>query len=301
MSTTPPKGQKPNSAEAKSLAAWPLFLMSAWTMAQNNVLFSPIITPVDEDLTVPPEWDLEQMAANSPATFTMPDALANPMLPASYEPPTAFKSGEPVGETTWDKYLEHLIDREGYSRTVYADSLGKPTVGVGHLVKDGETYKIGDQVSDLEVRALLESDAKNGYKAAIDQANELGINDSNFVVALGSVNFQLGTNWRQKFPQTWQAMKDGDYDQAISNLEQSRWNKQTPVRVADFQEALKNAKTLKQTPSHLAEAEKPDKPSLSGTFDQQAAGTAVAVNNPDYEGPVEKSTPAATASTLQVS
>jgi lysozyme len=64
--------------------------------------------------------------------------------------------------------------------------------------------------------------------------------------ALVSVNFQLGTSWTTKFPTAWKHMKVGNIDRAISEIKytaegsrtKSNWNKQTPVRVLDFVNAL---------------------------------------------------------------
>ena len=165
----------------------------------------------------------------------------------------------PVSGATWEKFLDHLADREGYRNTVYRDSLGKPTVGVGHLVRPEDGLSVGDRISDDQVRGLLEKDASRSYHAAIEQANELGINDSRFVIALGSVNYQLGENWREKFPQTWQAMKDGNYDVAIRNIENSRWAQQTPVRTADFTNAISHvASTSAQFNDAVVAAAQPE-------------------------------------------
>ena len=62
-----------------------------------------------------------------------------------------------------------------------------------------------------------------------------------FIIALGSVNFQLGTRWMDKFPSAYRALASKDYDEAIRQVStgsgrngQSRWKEQTPVRVEDF-------------------------------------------------------------------
>lgn len=190
---------------------------------------SPIDVPGLNTLKVNPDWGPKPDTTGSRAQS--PTARAPRHIPDDYEP-------APVGEETWNEFLDHLLEREGYRNTVYRDSRGFPTVGVGHLVRPEDNLKVGDAISDERVRDLLEKDASKAYRAAIEQANELGINDAGFVKALGSVNFQLGTGWRQKFPQTWQHMKDGNYDQAIRNIENSLWSRQTPVRTADFTAAI---------------------------------------------------------------
>ncbi|GEM_PF-3319914 len=139
----------------------------------------------------------------------------------------------------WNKFIEHLLDREVYVNEVYRDSLGKLTVGVGHLVVKKDNLQMGDRISDTRVRELLEQDAAKAFAAAKEQATELGVRDSNFLIALGAVNFQLGAGWREKSPNTWEHLKNGNYEQAIRNVEKSLWAKQTPVRTKDFTTAIR--------------------------------------------------------------
>ena len=153
---------------------------------------------------------------------------------------------------TWKEFIAHLIRREGKRLKVYRDSLGKPTVGVGHLVRKQDRLKVGDRISEAQARAFLEHDARKAFEAAKQQAIELGIADSDFIIALGSVNFQLGTHWNQTFSQTWQHLMDGNYEQAIRNIERSRWARQTPVRTRDFVNAIR--KVMEQDNESVAEA-----------------------------------------------
>jgi len=55
---------------------------------------------------------------------------------------------------------------------------------------------------------------------------------------LASVNFQLGTNWRDKFVKSWPLIVQGDYAAASKEIANSTWDKQTPKRVRQFQSAL---------------------------------------------------------------
>ena len=67
-----------------------------------------------------------------------------------------------------------------------------------------------------------------------------GISDAVFMPYLASVNFQLGVGWITNFPQTWKMIVDGEYEDAAKALDGTRWAKQTPVRVRDFQGALRS-------------------------------------------------------------
>jgi len=148
-------------------------------------------------------------------------------------------------------FLEHLELREGNIDHVYLDTLGKPTCGVGHLLTEEECklYKVSENV-DKKIRdKWLEEDAQKAWDAAVQQLQDLNIADLEFIIALGSVNFQLGTSWMNKFPSAYRALKEKDYDEAIKQVStgsgkdgQSRWKEQTPVRVEDFVTAIDKLK-----------------------------------------------------------
>ena len=148
-------------------------------------------------------------------------------------------------------FLEHLELREGNIDHVYLDTLGKPTCGVGHLLTKEECklYKVYENV-DKQIRdKWLEEDAQKAWDAAVQQLQDLNIADLEFIIALGSVNFQLGTRWMDKFPSAYKALSSKDYDEAIKQVStgsgkngQSKWKEQTPVRVKDFVEAIDKLK-----------------------------------------------------------
>ena len=148
-------------------------------------------------------------------------------------------------------FLEHLELREGNIDHVYLDTLGKPTCGVGHLLTEEECklYKVYENV-DKKIRdTWLEEDAQKAWDAAVQQLQDLNIDNLEFIIALGSVNFQLGTSWMNKFPSAYKALKEKDYDEAIKQVStgsgkdgQSRWKEQTPVRVEDFVTAIDKLK-----------------------------------------------------------
>jgi lysozyme len=132
-----------------------------------------------------------------------------------------------------------MMLREGCRTTVYSDSRGLPTVGIGHLVVPADNLQLDDVISMDRVNALFASDSGGALSAAWAQAGQAGIRSTDFIPYLASVNFQLGTNWTTTFPNTWQMIVDGHYDDAAGALEGTIWQHQTPVRVQDFQTALR--------------------------------------------------------------
>ena len=145
-------------------------------------------------------------------------------------------------------FTEHLRLREGYREEVYLDTLGKPTCGTGQLLSPAENaqYNVGDVVDTTILDRWLEEDSEKAWNAAAQQLQDLNIEKPEFIVALGSVNFQLGTQWMNKFPSACQALLNKDYAEAIKQVStgsgkdgQSKWKEQTPVRVEDFVKAIK--------------------------------------------------------------
>ena len=73
---------------------------------------------------------------------------------------------------------------------------------------------------------------------AIEECEQLPFYTKELLDTMVSVNYQLGTAWEYKFPNTFNLMKEGKFDEAAWALESSLWAKQTPVRVRDMQRAL---------------------------------------------------------------
>lgn len=145
-------------------------------------------------------------------------------------------------------WYKHALVREGEVLHVYKDSLGKPTVGIGHLVRPEDMLKLGDKITKEQSMAFFEQDSLMARRSAEMQARQLGVEYDWLIVALISVNFQLGTGWTKKFKNTWAMIKQGDYDGAIAALRKSLWYKQTPVRVEDFIKALEKLRDIKERP-----------------------------------------------------
>ncbi len=140
--------------------------------------------------------------------------------------------------------MRHLADpaHEGQRLDVYFDIRGIPTVGVGHKVLPQDNLRVGDRITQAQSNAFLRREAERALDAARQQMTQARITDPNFPNSLGLVNFQLGTNWNlppNGFTRTWADIMRGGYDQAAAEAGQSRWATQTPVRVQQFQNALR--------------------------------------------------------------
>lgn len=117
----------------------------------------------------------------------------------------------------------------------YADSLGKMTVGYGHLIKQGEDYSKG--LTEEEADKLLSKDLAN----AVLQVQSLGLDvpeDWNDFLIL--MVFQLGLGGVQKFTKMLAALKMKKYSEAVRQAKDSLWARQTAFRVLNMVGQLKN-------------------------------------------------------------
>ena len=130
-------------------------------------------------------------------------------------------------------YQAHMgYYRNGLFR-VYKDSLGKETIGYGHLVLPGEDFRNG--LDDIEADKLLDKDiaiARNGVKT-------LGTFAPDIEEYLITMVFQLGINGVNKFRKLLAAAAKGDRTEMKVQARDSLWYKQTPNRVKAMDSILK--------------------------------------------------------------
>jgi lysozyme len=122
---------------------------------------------------------------------------------------------------------QQLNRDEGRKGTVYKDSLGLWTIGVGRLV---DPSKPGSGLRDDEMDYLLRNDINDRIDAltrALPWFQDL--DDARKGVLL-NMAFQLGTQGLLGFVNTLAKIKEGDYSTAATMMLQSRWAQQTPER-----------------------------------------------------------------------
>ena len=135
----------------------------------------------------------------------------------------------------YEELKERIKKHEGFRDTVYKDTLGKRTIGYGHLIKAGEDFEDGveypkqqlDELFELDfLRSkqhaffLLESDGEDLEQAAIEVIIEMV--------------FQLGKSGVAKFKKMWKGLETGNYSEAASEMLDSQWHKQTPARCEEL-------------------------------------------------------------------
>jgi lysozyme len=109
--------------------------------------------------------------------------------------------------------LEKLKQHEGVRQVVYLDAVGKPTVGVGHLIKKGEPYKVGQKISMEEVDKLLKKDLAWVY-TAVGRNVKVKLTQNKFdslvslVFNIGEPNFKTSTVLRELNRGNYEAAAD---------------------------------------------------------------------------------------------
>ncbi|CQI92533.1 Phage-related lysozyme (muraminidase) [Yersinia rohdei] len=110
----------------------------------------------------------------------------------------------------------------------YNDHLGNPTIGYGHLIIKGESFPNGltEQEADLLLAADIEIARQGVSKLKLNLPSESRWND--FLIMMV---FQLGLKGTQGFKRFLAALSKGSFANAIIELKDSKWYKQTPNRV----------------------------------------------------------------------
>lgn len=112
---------------------------------------------------------------------------------------------------------------------VYKDSLGLDTIGYGHLVLKGESFKKG--LTEAEADALLIKDAQTAYNDAKSIYDQFGMTAPVQVQrVLWFMVFQMGKSKVLNFKKAMAALGRGDYKTAGKEMRDSSWYKQTTSR-----------------------------------------------------------------------
>ena len=139
-----------------------------------------------------------------------------------------------------DRLLESVKKHEGYRNKVYLDTLGKRTVGVGHLCVE-DFWEDDKEYEEKFLMEILEKDLSDAIKGANDLMAEHGcmdINEKAHEILIEMV-FQLGKTGVSKFRKMWDALAEKNYIGASYEMLDSRWAKQTPNRAKDMAQIMK--------------------------------------------------------------
>ena len=125
---------------------------------------------------------------------------------------------------------KRIREHEGFIAKPYLDSLGKATIGYGHLITEEDNFEEGKEYSKDELLKLFDKDfakAEMGADQLVGHIQELHIEAKNRVTEMV---FQLGTQGVRNFKNMISALEARDYQRASAEMLDSRWNAQTPNR-----------------------------------------------------------------------
>ena len=130
---------------------------------------------------------------------------------------------------------ESVEKHEGFSRTVYKDTVGIDTIGYGFAIKDLvldsdiSSILLDRKLFDLSVRCFNKFQWLSKKPAVVQEV-------------VIEMCYQLGVTGFSKFIKTIGFLEDGDYQKASLEMLRSKWARQTSNRAKELSERIKNIK-----------------------------------------------------------
>ena len=139
----------------------------------------------------------------------------------------------------YEKLKQRIKTHEGFRNYVYLDSLGKKTVGYGHLCLKGEDWDIRKSYSIEELEDCFERDFIMALAGAESLIGTLNI-PIKVKEVITEMVFQLGKTGVSKFKKMWKALENKDYEEAAKQMLDSKWHRQTPERARMLSDIVKS-------------------------------------------------------------
>ena len=177
--------------------------------------------------------------------------------------------------TGMDDVKKMIIRHEGWKNKAYKDSLGKWTIGVGHLIGDGSSpgeYE-GKTLSNNEVYNLFEQDFAKHVNIA---KKTPGYNKANIQGkgAMIDLAYNMG-QWWDKWPNTAKKLIAADFKGAAEDLQNSKWYTQVGQRGAQIVSMIASAGAA-VSPISSAQASPVETATAAGGASKQKAGDTAA-------------------------
>ena len=149
-------------------------------------------------------------------------------------------------------FLDKLIQHEGMVLTVYQDTLGIDTIGIGRNLKDRGISKEELDYMDIPSMAIVYEHGITEVDARYLAMNDIRIveeelcrvqpvvNDLDAVrqLILMDMAFNMGVPRLCKFKRMWGAIHDRKFDAAGREMLDSRWAKQVGSRATKLSDAM---------------------------------------------------------------
>ena len=140
----------------------------------------------------------------------------------------------------YEELKEEIKLHEGYRNKVYLDTLGKRTVGVGHLCVE-DFWEDDKEYEESFLMEILQKDLQEAIRGAKELMDEHGCADidERAEEIIIEMVFQLGRTGVKKFRNMWKALSEHNYIGASFEMLDSKCAKQTPNRAKDMADQMK--------------------------------------------------------------
>lgn len=142
-----------------------------------------------------------------------------------------------------DKIMSDLIRHEGVVYSIYLDSEGLPTFGIGHLVtKDDKEYgwDVGTPVGDDRVIEAFSKDLEVAEQECKLLFPSLRSYPDEVQCILVNMTFNLGRPRLSKFKKMIAAVEAEDWNTAADEMMDSRWYRQVKTRGVELVKRMRD-------------------------------------------------------------
>ncbi len=128
---------------------------------------------------------------------------------------------------------------EGFRNKVYEDTLGKRTVGYGHLCVE-DHWDDNKEYDETYLNEIFEKDFEN---ALYNSRTLIGNRNINYIAQgiVCEMVFQLGIGNVSKFKKMFAALETENYEEAANQMIDSKWHKQTKSRCEHLASMMKTS------------------------------------------------------------
>ena len=151
-------------------------------------------------------------------------------------------------------FLTKLIEHEGMVLTVYEDSLGIETIGIGRNLKDRGISKEELEYMDIPNMGIIYDHGITEADARYLAMNDIKIVENELVavhpcvedldsvrqLVLMDMAFNMGVPRLCKFKNMWNAIHEQNYEAASWEMLDSKWARQVGRRATILSDAMKN-------------------------------------------------------------
>ena len=151
-------------------------------------------------------------------------------------------------------FLDKLIEHEGMVLTVYQDTLGIDTIGIGRNLKDRGISSEELAYMDIPNMAIVYTEGINEADARYLAMNDIKIVENELSqvhkcvenldavrqLILMDMAFNMGVPRLCKFKKMWNAIHEGNFNAASLEMMDSRWARQVGSRARKLSDAMKS-------------------------------------------------------------